>query len=70
MVPLDINYMLATSTGLPYSINIIASGVSVAHLDGNIAVQIFCHLSQKYTHNHTKKQCFQRVHCNNTTSDR
>lgn len=37
LVAFDINYMLATSTGLPFSINIITAAVSAAYLDGNIA---------------------------------
>lgn len=47
-MPIDVNYQIPTSCGLPFSINSVISGLVSASLDGNITIQVFSKLVQKY----------------------
>lgn len=37
-MPTDVSYMMATSTGLPFSVNGIITGVGSASLAGNVTI--------------------------------
>lgn len=71
VVPFEINHSVATSAGLPLTINVIMSAIVAASLHGNISVQLFILENKKKTNTQNpKKPCFHSESRNITTSER